>query len=282
MPSNIVRYFSPTNLLNDARHFQIAYLGIFLILGVLFLNWNEDVMKYAVLISSALIFQQAGILFTKAKKGAWKSALITSLGLCLLCKTNGFPIAILASFIAISSKFLIRFKGKHIFNPVNIGIIATILLTNKAWISPGQWGSHLFLLFALGSLGFLVLKKVNRLDASITFLLVFGGLQYIRSVLFLGWSYDVFLHQIGSGTLLLFTFFMLTDPMTTPNHRGARIFWVVLIAISSFILSTYLYVYAAPIWILFFAAPLTPLFDYFWQAKKFEWNRSKSIIELKT
>lgn len=270
-----------TTYLKDARHFQIVYLASFLILGILFLHWDNDLPKYGIIILSAIVFQQIGVSLTTKKKGAWKSALITSLGLCLLCKTNGFETGIFASFIAISTKFLIRFKGKHVFNPVNIGIVATILLTQDAWISPGQWGSHLLLLFTLGVLGFLVLTKVDRIDASLTFLFVFGGLQFIRSVLYLGWSFDVFFHQIASGTLLLFTFFMITDPMTTPNHRGARILWVSLIGIASFILSNYMYVYAAPIWVLFFAAPLTPLFDTLWQAEKFEWNLSKSIIELK-
>ena len=56
-------------------------------------------------------------------------------------------LAVLASFIAIGSKFLLKYNGKHIFNPANIGIIATILITKNAWISPGQWGSNIILLF---------------------------------------------------------------------------------------------------------------------------------------
>ena len=267
-----------SDLLRDARHFQIVYLGSFLVLGIWLLDWQNDLNKYALLILSALFVQFIGNSFVGYKKGAWKSALITALGLCLLCKTNNFETAILAAVIAIGSKFLIRYKGKHIFNPVNIGIIATIMLSGDAWVSPGQWGSHFLILFTLGILGFLVLKKVDRIDASLTFLLVFGGLQFTRSVLYLGWSPDVFFHQISSGTLVLFTFFMITDPMTTPNHRGARIVWVTGIAIASFILSNYMYVYAAPIWILFFFAPLTPLLDRWWKAEKFEWKLSKSII----
>lgn len=264
----------------EARHFQILYLGSFLLLGLLLLNWSENLFKFGLIITTALIVQFIGTLIVNGKKDSWKSALITALGLCLLCKTNNYETAVIASIIAIGSKFLIRYNNKHVFNPVNIGIILSILLTNDAWISPGQWGSHFIILFVLGILGFLVLKKVDRLDASITFLIVFGGLQFIRSVIYLGWSPDVFLHQITSGTLVLFTFFMITDPMTTPNHRGARITWVTLISIVTFLLSNYMYVYAAPIWVLFFAAPLTPILDKLFTAQKFEWANSKSILKI--
>ncbi len=266
-------------LLKDARHFQVFYLASFLLFGILLLDWQNDINKYLIILSTVLTVQYIGNVLTVNKKGAWKSALITGLGLCLLCKTNDVSTIVFAGTLAIASKYLIRWNGKHVFNPVNIGIIGSILLTQDAWISPGQWGSHLLILFTLGVLGFLVLKKVDRIDASLTFLIVFGGLQFIRSVLYLGWTVDVFLHQIASGTLVLFTFFMITDPMTTPNHRGARIAWVSLISVCSFLLSNYMYVYAAPIWVLFFAAPLVPIFDSLWQSQKFEWNLSKSILQ---
>ena len=274
-PLNLMHFF------NDARHFQIVYLGSFVLFGLVFLSWHEDWFKFILFAVTALVIQYFGQAMTQPKRGAWKSALITSLGLCLLCKTNTYETAILAAVFAIGSKFVLRYNGKHIFNPVNMGIIASIYLTNDAWISPGQWGSHIVLIFLLGALGFLVLRKVDRLDASLTFLLVFGGLQFVRSVLYLGWSIDVYLHQMASGTLLLFTFFMITDPMTTPNHRTARIIWVSLISITSFALSNYMYVYAAPILVLFFASPLTPVLDTIWQSEKFDWKFSKSFVELK-
>lgn len=268
------------SLVQDARHFQIVYLASFLLLGILLLDWSENLTFYFIVFLSTQIFQLIGAKIVGAKAGSWKSALITSLGLCLLFKTNSYSTAILASFIAISSKFLIRFRAKHIFNPVNIGIILTTILFQDSWISPGQWGSHLLILFSLGILGFLVLKRVDRLDASLTFLFVFGGLNAIRSLFYLGWTSDVLIHQLASGTLVLFTFFMITDPMTTPNHRGARILWVSAIAIVSFLLSNFMHIYAAPIWVLFFAAPFTPILDYLWQSEKFEWILPKAIYKL--
>ena len=209
------------------------------------------------------------IAVNKYNKGWWKSALITSLGLCLLCKTGSLQTTLLAAALAIGSKFIIRFRGKHLFNPVNFGLIATSLITQDSWVSPGQWGSHLILLLVLGALGFIVLAKVQRWDAPLTFFIVFGGLMYANIVWYKGWDFGVFLHSITSGTLVLFAFYMITDPMTTPNHRTGRILWIGLLSFISFVLVTQFYFYSAPIWVLFFMSPLVPLVDKYWKAPKY-------------
>jgi Na+-transporting NADH:ubiquinone oxidoreductase subunit NqrB len=178
----------------------------------------------------------------------------------------------LAAFIAVASKFIIRKNNKHIFNPANIGIIGAILLTNEAWVSPGQWGSSTILLFVIGAAGLMMILKVGRLDTAVTFITIFGILQYLYVVTYLGWEPTVWAHKMSNGTLLLFAFFMVTDPMTTPNHKKARIIWASLLAIALFIASNYFFVQTAAIWLLFLISPLTPLFDKLFVAQKYEWN----------
>ena len=256
----------------DARHYQMTYLTIFLLTGILFLEWHDNLLHYAVLIVTALCIQSMGMLAVNMyNDGWWKSALITSLGLCLLCKTGSLQTTLLAATLAIGSKFIIRFRGKHLFNPVNFGLVATSLITQDSWVSPGQWGSHLILLLVLGALGFIVLAKVQRWDAPLTFFIVFGGLMYANIVWYKGWDFGVFLHSITSGTLVLFAFYMITDPMTTPNHRIGRILWISLVSLLSFVLVTQFYFYSAPIWVLFFMSPLVPLVDRYWKAPKYVW-----------
>ena len=274
MTANRLRYF-----LRDARHYQMTYLSIFLMTGILFLDWYDNLLHYAVLIVTALCIQSMGMLAAKKySDGWWKSALITSLGLCLLCKTGSLQTTLLAATLAIGSKFIIRFRGKHLFNPVNFGLIATSLITQDSWVSPGQWGSHLILLLVLGALGFIVLAKVQRWDAPLTFFIVFGGLMYANIVWYKGWDLGVFLHSITSGTLVLFAFYMITDPMTTPNHRTGRILWIGLVSLLSFVLVTQFYFYSAPIWVLFFMSPLVPLVDRYWKAPKFVWAPKSPLV----
>jgi Na+-translocating ferredoxin:NAD+ oxidoreductase RnfD subunit len=74
-----------------------------------------------------------------------------------------------------------------------------------------------------------------------------------------------------NGSLLLFAFFMITDPKTTPNAPVARIIWSMLVGVITFVVTNWLYFHTAPIWVLFFIAPLTVLFDRFFKHKPFQW-----------
>ena len=256
----------------DPRYLQILYLGSFLFYGLCFLGWDGDAIKYIAIFASAIVTQMVFSYFTTKQYSSVKSALITSLGLSLLLKTGTIETAILASVFAISSKFLIRVNHKHLFNPANFGIVAAILLTNDAWVSPGQWGSSVLLWFILGAGGLMMILKVGRIDTSITFLLVFGALLFIRHVIYLGWEPQVWLHKMSNGKLLLYAFFMITDPMTTPNHIKARILWSSLLGSALFVLSTFFYVQTAAIWLLFGVSLLTPIFDKLLIATKYQWN----------
>ena len=67
------------------------------------------------------------------------SVLISAMSLCLLLKTNHWSTSLLAAFFTVGSKYILRFRQKHIFNPSAFGLVATLLLTGDAWLSPGQW-----------------------------------------------------------------------------------------------------------------------------------------------
>ena len=71
--------------------------------------------------------------------------------------------------ITISSKFLLRLRGKHIFNPTNFGLVALLLMTDAVWVSPGQWGNVAFFGFLMACLGGLVVHRALRSDVAIAF-----------------------------------------------------------------------------------------------------------------
>ncbi|NND95212.1 MAG: Na+-transporting NADH:ubiquinone oxidoreductase, subunit NqrB [Flavobacteriales bacterium] len=269
--------FGAHELQIDARKFQIVYLGFFLLLGTMLLDWDTQAYKVFIIVGCSLATQTVFIALGRAHISSWMSALITSLGLCLLFRGNDVNTLVLASVLAISSKFLLRFRGKHLFNPANFGIIAAILLTNDGWISPGQWGSSVILFFIIGALGSVVLLKVGRLDTTLTFLLVFIGLEYCRTIIYLGWTHDVLLHRFTNGSFLLFAFFMITDPKTTPDHPIARRIWAICVALLAFGMSNWLYLHTAPIWALFFITPINALLDAKWRSARFRWLSERII-----
>lgn len=275
---NILSFFR-----RDARHFQLLWQASFLAYGMLVLGWEAEFPRYFTLIFSALVTQVAGMLWLRWRADQplsfapkdWlslKSAAVTSLGLSLLCHTSELWVAVLAAVVGVGSKFVIRTGGKHIFNPANLGLAAAVLLTGEAWISPGQWGSGAALVFLIGSCGAMVVLRVGRLDTPLAFLGTFGGLLFVRQVLYLDWPLDHWLHQMANGSLLLFSFFMITDPMTIPNARLARVGWAMLVGVLAYFLAVRYYVNAAPFWALLVLSPLVPLLDRWQQAKKYDWR----------
>ena len=201
------------------------------------------------------------------------SILISSFGLTLLLKTNSFYVAVFAAVVSILSKYIIRVNGKHVFNPSALGIAAAISITGNAWFSPGQWGSSAVILFGVACLGCIVVTRVQKLDVSLAFLGTFAGLLFIRQIIFLQWPLDFFVQSLSTGSLLLFSFFMITDPKTTPNHPAARIIWAMVVAAVSFYLATFKFINGAPVWVLVCSQPLVPVMDYLFKAKKFEWEK---------
>jgi Na+-transporting NADH:ubiquinone oxidoreductase subunit NqrB len=255
----------------DPRLFQICALSSFLIFGIIQLGWSDHLASYFLIISFSLVTQAAWMLGLRLKADTLKSGLITGLGLSLLFHSSNPLLWAAAPIIAISSKYLIQWKKRHIFNPANFGIIIPILLFGDSWISPGQWGSSAVLLFFFGSAAAMVLFKVGRIDTSLAFLGTLFLLEVLRNVVFLGWEWDVVTHKFTNGSLLLFAFFMITDPKTTPGGWLARMLWGVGIALLTFILTSKFYIHTAPMWALFFAAPVTAFLDNWFRGRHFSW-----------
>ena len=264
-------------LRNDGRHFQIIAQVCFLCYGILSLGWDADWRNYAAIFSAVIVAQFIAIRFAGYPYHSLKSALITGLGLSLLMKANDPWLYLFAAMLAIGMKFLTKVNGKHLWNPANFGIVAIAAISGDAWISPGQWGSSAIIMFIVGTAGLAVLSNIKRLEAGIAFLITYAALEYVRTVLYLGWEHDVFLLKLGSGSLWLFSFFMITDPMTTPNHPKVRIAWAMVVALVSFYLANFKFLNGAPFWTLFFFTPITPLLDYLTpRIRSFNWKRGDS------
>ncbi len=200
----------------------------------------------------------------------WRSPLITSLGLSLLLRTDHLTTMMLASGLAIASKFCFQFAGKHWFNPANFGIIGVLLLTHDAWVSPGQWGNESWYGLVFAAAGGLVLQRVGRWDTTAAFLGTYGLLEAGRN-LWLGWTWDVFGHRLMSGSLLLFALFMLTDPRAIPNRWVARLIWAIAVAGLTFYLRNNWHLSTAVFWALFALSPLTVLLDWLLPGDRFVW-----------
>ena len=260
----------------DPRDYQIVFLATFLGLGIMTRDWSvRPELILVITITCGLTQLVLNILFKPTENHliALKSALITSLGLALLLRADRVSTMILAGTLAITSKFVFTSGDKHWFNPANFGIIMALFLTPDAWISPGQWGDDWWYLLLFLGFGGIVLNRVGRWDTSLTFFSTYAALEIGRNI-WLGWTWDVSLHKLMSGSLLLFTLFMITDPRSIPNDRSARIGWSVSIAILAFILRNYFYLNEAIFIALFAISPATILLDRLKVAPQFNWYSS--------
>ena len=274
----------------DARYFQVIFQAFFLTYGIMFLSWTADWIHFTLSVGGCLFFNylfecvRRKALLPAIGTNGWQlwgfSSLISAMSLCLLLKTGHWYTSVLAALLTVSSKYLFRVNRKHIFNPSAFGIVATLILTNDAWLSPAQWGSNAVVFFTVVTLGTIVVTRVQKLDVSLAFLFTFAGLLFWRQVLILGWPLDHFLHSLSTGSLLLFTFFMISDPKTSPDHPIARILWAVLIAAVAFYLAAFKWKFNTLLWVLVAAAPLLPVLNHFFTAVPFDWRRQKISFHL--
>lgn len=264
----------------DPRLYQISVLSGLLVYGVSTLGFDIDASQIALTLASviavpwlctALRQPGTGVSPVPGLRVDYRSALISGLSLCLLLRTDHvWSFVPLAALVAIGSKFAVRVRGKHVFNPTNIGLVALILATDRVWVSPGQWGSVAFFAVLMACLGGMVAHKALRNDVALAFVLTYAGLLVGRS-LYLGEPMAIPLHRLQSGALLLFTFFMISDPKTTPDSRAGRLLFGALVAAGAWYVQFHLFRTNGLLWSLACCSVLVPALDWLLPGHRYAW-----------
>lgn len=211
------------------------------------------------------------------------SAIITAFGLSLLLRADNLWLHPTAAALSIASKFTIRYRfirriGEsrqsihgHLFNPAGLGCAVGAYLLG-GWLSPGQWGQAVALAAWFVIPGLLVTGQAGRWDVALFFLGTYFVL-YAGRTLYLGINPWVILHQAQNGALLLFAFFMLSDPMTTPRKAQARWLFGVLVAVAAFLWEVQTFKPNGAILALMALTALTPVFNWWWPDAVYRWKR---------
>ncbi len=215
---------------------------LYLLLGLTLLGFNRTPMQLLVVIVSACVLD---VLLHRWIRGAWLfpfSAFITGLSLSLLVNyAHGYWLPLIPVVLAITSKYLFTVKGRHVYNPSLFGIVASLWLANDMIsISPAyQWNGipALGIFIATAALMLFVLR-IKRALLIASFLFFFTLALLLRA-----W---IMRHHIPPETLILgtlsapafylFTFFMITDPATSPSSRRGQILMALVIVLIDFFL----------------------------------------------
>ena len=129
----------------DARVFQIVFLAALLTTGVLLRDFSVEPLQIVLTFAAGLATQAFWLERLGLQRKGVLSAIVTCCGLSLLLRSDTLWVHPLIATVAISSKFVLRIRGKHVYNPANLGVIAAITMLPGTWVSPGQWGSDLAL-----------------------------------------------------------------------------------------------------------------------------------------
>jgi Na+-transporting NADH:ubiquinone oxidoreductase subunit NqrB len=254
----------------DPRWLQIASLAALLAYGVVALDLEVRAGAATTVIAVCLLVQWLGTRLAGLPRYDPKSALISALSLALLLRTSNPLWLVAVPALTIGSKFLLRVQGRHVFNPTNMGLAAAMLLSDRVWVSPGQWGSAAITGFAALCLGSLVVRRAERSDVTWAFLVAWLGLLVGRAW-WLGDPLAIPLHQVSNGALLIFAFFMISDPKTTPDTRTGRILFACLVAGLAYVIRFILHDPNALIWALAASSPLVPLGNRLLRGRRYEW-----------
>ena len=163
-----------------------------------------------------------------------ESALITGLILSLIMGSipfslSSFWIPAFAGMIAMISKYLIVWRGRHIFNPAAFGAVASALILGQG---ANWWIGSLLMLPAILLGGLLVLKKLRRWELIGTFLSVY----ILLSIFNFQFSIFNFLYS----PILFFALVMLVEPLTSPVKRTYQVIYSAIVAISFFLIPKFL------------------------------------------
>jgi len=259
----------------DPRWFQIISLGGLLLWGVFGLAFDVDATVCAAILISAQLTQWVCTRLWRAGRYEVKSALISSLSLCLLLRTNVVEVAIITAVIAIASKFLLRVNGKHVLNPTNGALVIMLLAGAPIWVSPGQWGNVAFFAFLMVCAGTMTVTRSSRIDVVVAFLLSWSALVIGRSLL-VGEPMAIPLHRLQSGAVLLFAFFMISDPKTTPDARAGRILFAIAVALGAWVVQFKLFRTNGLLWSLSACSLAVPVIDRLLRGRRFAWHTPPS------
>jgi Na+-transporting NADH:ubiquinone oxidoreductase subunit NqrB len=259
--------------LRDPRYYQIVVLISLLAYGIAVLDFGIRWQNAVAIVITALTVQWLGSVIARLPRFDPLSALITSLSLTLLLRTDLVVLAAFAACLAIGSKFLLRYRGKHIFNPANFALVTMMLLSDHAWVSSGQWGSAAIGAFVLACLGFLVLTKARRAETTLAFILFYGGFILARAI-WLDDPLSIPMHQLQNGALLIFAFFMISDPKTTPNRPAGRVLYAALVAGVAYTIQFIYYQPNGPILALIMCAPVVPMIDALFRGRIYRWEQA--------
>jgi enediyne biosynthesis protein E5 len=245
----------------DNRFLAPLLITCILLGGQLSFGFLESYTQTVLAILTAIVMEMVlGRIFT----GRWPhlaSSYISGISVGILIRSPALWPYALCSMIAITSKYLLRVRDRHIWNPSNFGICAMLVLAPAAVATLSiQWGNSLWPMIVIWTLGSLIIWRLRRFHITASYVVSFIIFALLRS-LATGHPWQAEVAPITGPMYQLYVFFMITDPKTTVRSgRLAQCAVAVAVAFVEMILRLFEVVHA-PYYALFLVGPAANLIE---------------------
>src|SRR6201996_7398230 len=261
----------------ENRYVPPVFITLILLIGHLTYGILESYQKTLLAIGTAIATELIlGRIFI-GKYPNLASAYITGISVGLLIRSPAFSPYALCAAISITSKYVLRVNGRHIFNPSNFGICVMLFLAAESVATLSiQWGNNVWPMLVIWILGSAILWRARRLQISATYVASFFVLALVRAWI----THDPWQSEIAPITgpeYQLFIFFMITDPRTTMRSKTGQCIVAFSVAVVEMFLRFDQSVYA-PLYALFMVGPSALLIEM-WLNKRPARTQSESLHE---
>jgi hypothetical protein len=250
----------------DRRYLAPALITCVLLAGQLTFGFLESWSRTFLAIATAILTE---LVVVRALYGAWPhlaSAYVSGISVGILVRSPAFWPYALCSAISITSKYVLRVRERHLWNPTNFGVVMMLLLAPDAVAGLSvQWGNNLLPMVFVWAFGSVILWMVDRLNITVTYVVSFLLFAVLRAWI-TGHTMISEIAPITGPMYQLFIFFMVTDPKTTVRQKWAQSLVVFIIAAVEAVFRLMQFVYA-PFYALFLVGPIANLIEI-WQDEK--------------
>ncbi|MGB7188775.1 MAG: hypothetical protein WBD10_01435 [Acidobacteriaceae bacterium] len=261
----------------DNRFVPPVFITLILLGGQIGFGILESYEKTLLAIGTAIL---AEVVLSRIYMGKWPyfaSAYITGISVGILLRSPAYwPYAVCAA-IAIASKYVLRYRGRHLFNPSNFGIcVVLFLLPTTAAMLSIQWGNNVWSMVVIWLLGSVIIWRLRRFHICATYAIAFVLLAILRAHIL----HEPVLSEISPVTspeYQLFIFFMITDPKTTVKSKTGQILVVIAVAILEMFFRFDQSVYAE-LYALFWIGPIALLIEMWLNARRMKSTPERSAV----
>jgi Na+-translocating ferredoxin:NAD+ oxidoreductase RnfD subunit len=251
----------------DNRYIAPMFITCILLAGHLSYGILESYKKTALAIVAAIVAELVlgQIFFHKWLHPA--SAYISGISVGILVRSPAYWPYALCSLISIMSKYVLRVKGRHIWNPSNFGISVLLFLAPETVASLSiQWGNYLWPMLVIWFLGSVIIWRLRRFHITAIYVISFLAFAFLRSWI-IGTPWQSEIAPVTGPMYQLFIFFMITDPKTTVRSKKGQCLVVFLVALLEMVLRLNQVVYA-PFYALFIVGPTAMLVEIWLDSRR--------------